>query len=46
MTVATSDSLEQMIIWGEGARRLSARDLQVEISNMEEEIRNNYIEKK
>lgn len=46
VTVATSDSLEQMIIWGEGARRLSARDLQVEISNMEEEIRNNYIEKK
>lgn len=31
VTVATSDGLEQMIIWGQGARRLSAKGLKEEI---------------
>ena len=31
VTVATSDSLEQMIIWGQGATRLSALGLRQEI---------------
>ena len=31
VTVATSDALEQMIIWGQGATRLSAQGLKAEI---------------
>ncbi|WP_130863131.1 translation factor GTPase family protein [Bacilliculturomica massiliensis] len=42
VTVATSDGLVQMIIWGEGARRLSARDLREEIDAAEAEIRTSY----
>ena len=43
VTVATSDALEQMIIWGEGARRLSARDLQAELTNLKNDMRDNYL---
>lgn len=43
VTVATSDALEQMIIWGEGAKRLSAKDLQDELRHAEEDIRENYL---
>jgi small GTP-binding protein len=39
VTVATSDAAEQMIIWGDGARRLSAQGLLAEIKRTEEEIR-------
>lgn len=46
--VATSDSLEQMIIWGQGARRLSANGLkeEIELANSQiveqiEELRSN-----
>jgi small GTP-binding protein len=39
ITVATSDRLEQMIIWGQGARRLSARGLLEEVQKIEGEIR-------
>lgn len=39
VTVATSDGLEQMIIWGDGAKRLSANELKNEIDNTENEIR-------
>ncbi len=39
VTVATSDRLEQVIILGQGGRRLSARDLQEEIRLTNEEIR-------
>jgi predicted RNA-binding protein with PIN domain len=39
ITVATSDRLEQVIIWGQGARRLSARGLLEEVEKIEGEIR-------
>ncbi len=39
VTVATSDRLEQMIIFGEGAARLSSRELQTEIAYAKEQIR-------
>ena len=45
VTVATSDALEQVIILGQGADRLSARNLREEIQRMKEEIREEYIEK-
>lgn len=37
--VATSDNLEQMIIFGYGARRVSAPEFQKEVNEVEEEIR-------
>lgn len=43
VTVATSDALEQVIIMGQGARRMSAMGLKEEISLMMEEIRNEYL---
>lgn len=43
VTVATSDALEQMIIWGEGAKRLSARDLQSELEKTKSYMRDNYL---
>lgn len=42
VTVATSDGLEQMIIWGDGAKRLSANELKNEIESTEDEIRGYY----
>ena len=39
VTVATSDRLEQVIILGQGGRRMSARDLYEEIRLTNEEIR-------
>ena len=45
VTVATSDALEQVIIMGQGAARLSARNLREEIQMMNREIRNHYLEK-
>ena len=45
VTVATSDALEQVIIMGQGAARLSARNLREEIQMMNQEIRNHYLEK-
>ena len=45
VTVATSDALEQVIILGHGADRLSARNLREEIQRMKEEIREDYLEK-
>ena len=33
MTVATSDALEQVIIWGQGAARMSAQELRREVEN-------------
>lgn len=45
VTVATSDALEQVIILGQGADRLSARNLREEIQRMKEEIREDYLEK-
>lgn len=45
VTVATSDALEQVIIMGQGASRMSARNLLEEIQMMKQEIREYYIEK-
>ncbi len=44
VTVATSDALEQMIIMGAGATRLSARNLREEIENANIEIRTELLE--
>ena len=46
MTVATSDGTEQVIILGQGARRLSARGLLEEILEAKREIREIYMEKR
>ena len=45
VTVATSDAMEQVIILGQGASRMSAKNLLEEIGYMKEEIREFYIEK-
>ncbi len=45
ITVATSDAVEQLIILGQGAARLSAKDLEEEIRRVKEEIRRDYLEK-
>ena len=42
VTVATSDLLEQLIIWGEGARRMSARELAETIEAVDIRIRETY----
>ncbi len=39
VTVATSDALEQLIVWGQGANRMSANDLRVEVESVNIEIR-------
>ena len=39
MRVATSDALEQMIILGHGAQRISARELRFEIDQAVVELR-------
>lgn len=43
--VATSDGLEQTIILGKGASRISARELHNEVNMIEKDIRTNFIEK-
>ena len=43
VTVATSDNMVQMIIWGEGAMRISARGLKEEIEAVNQRIRNAYL---
>ncbi|MDF2611887.1 MAG: hypothetical protein K0R92_3361, partial [Lachnospiraceae bacterium] len=45
VTVATSDKIEQLIIMGQGAARLSANDLKEEVIRVNEQIRNDYLEK-
>lgn len=39
VTVATSDALEQVIVMGQGAYRISARDFYKEVERVEEKIR-------
>lgn len=46
VTVVTSDALEQVIILGQGGRRMSAHDLEEEIAAMRREIREQYTEKR
>lgn len=43
VTVATSDALEQMIIWGDGAMRLSARGLKDAIEAANRSLREEYL---
>ena len=43
VTVATSDGLEQIIIMGAGAIRVSARELLEEVQAAEAEMRENYM---
>ena len=45
VTVATSDGLEQVIIMGQGAQRLSSLGLKEEIDEMKKEIRKEYLDK-
>ena len=45
VTVATSDALEQVIILGQGAKRMSAQGLKEEIDAVNVEIRSEYLEK-
>ena len=45
VTVATSDALEQLIILGKGAIRMSASDLLEEILRVNNMIRSDYLEK-
>lgn len=42
VTVATSDALEQMIIWGDGAMRMSAAGLKHAVEEAERELREKY----
>jgi len=41
--VVTSDALEQLIIMGQGAARVSSREFKLEIEAMEKEIRENWL---
>ena len=45
ITVATSDGLEQMMIFGQGALRMSARELRQRILDTNAEIRERYLQK-
>lgn len=45
ITVATSDGLEQMMVFGQGALRMPARELQAKILAVNEEIREKYLGK-
>lgn len=45
VTVATSDALEQIIIFGAGASRLSASGLLEEVELMQQDLRKNYLRK-
>ena len=45
VTVATSDGLEQLIIMGQGAARLSARELKEEIMSTSQELRELFLNK-
>ena len=46
VTVATSDALEQKIIWGAGASRMSAKGLWEELQSVRKEIQEQFLEKK
>lgn len=46
VTVATSDALEQRIIWGAGASRMSAQGLWEEMEQIQKEIREQYLDQR
>jgi len=45
VTVATSDAMEQLIIMGHGALRLSANELKEEVNRISEQIRRDYLDR-
>lgn len=45
LTVATSDGLEQLMVFGQGALRMPARELRERIIAANQEIREKYIGK-
>lgn len=45
VTVATSDGLEQVIIMGQGAKRLSASELQKDIEEKQQQMRKEHLNK-
>jgi len=45
VTVATSDVLEQVIIMGHGAKRLSAEGFKIEVDSINQDIRDKYVNK-
>ena len=45
ITVATSDSLEQLLIFGQGALRMPARELQERVITINKEMRDKYLGK-
>ena len=45
ITVATSDGLEQLIVMGQGAKRMSSRELLEDIDRMENELRELYLDR-
>jgi predicted RNA-binding protein with PIN domain len=45
VTVATSDALEQLIILGQGAVRLSANDLKEDVDRVMDQIRRDYLDR-
>lgn len=45
VTVATSDGLEQLIVWGQGCRILSARQLKEELERVRQDLREAYLDK-
>ena len=46
VTVATSDALEQVIIYGQGARRMSARELMEEVEQTRQQVREAWEKKR
>ncbi len=46
VTVATSDAMEQMIVWGQGAARLSAEGLREEIEQTARQFREEYLNRR
>lgn len=45
ISVATSDGLEQVIIFGQGCRRVTARELWEDLSRVKDMLREEYLEK-
>ncbi len=43
ITVVTSDGLEQIIIRGEGCKLISAREFEIEVKNINKELKENYV---
>ena len=46
VTVATSDHIEQLIVWGEVALRMSAAEFEAEIDRARKKLRDDYLDRK